>query len=80
MMQALRRPDQSFGRHAADVDTGPADRAMADERDLRALLGRRDGRREPGRAGSNHREVVALAVAAAAVAHWVLGSVAILAG
>jgi hypothetical protein len=43
LMHALHGADQRLGRNAADVDARPADGAMTDERDVRALLRRRDG-------------------------------------
>src|SRR3546814_12880279 len=50
--------DLRLGRHAADVDAGAADGAVADQRDLGAFLGSRDGGGEPGRSRADHGEVV----------------------
>src|SRR3546814_1475414 len=56
----LHRADQGLRRHTAYIDAGPSDDAMADEGDLGARFRRRDGGREPGGTGTNHREIVSL--------------------
>src|SRR5581483_4027332 len=81
LVQGLRGPDQGLGRHTADVDTCPANRAVADQGHLRALLGGGDRGREPGGAGADHSKVIAThapaVVAGTAVTHagspWWLG-------
>jgi hypothetical protein len=59
LVQCLSGTDQRLRRHAADVDAGAADGAVADERDARAVLGAGDRRGEAGRAGADHRQVIA---------------------
>ena len=44
----LRCTDQCLGRYAPNIDAGATDRAVTDQRDLRALFGRRDSGREAG--------------------------------
>ena len=52
------RPDQVFRRHAADVDAGAADGAVADQRHIRAKFRAGDRRRKSRRPGPNHRKIV----------------------
>src|SRR3546814_2239177 len=58
MVQALDGPDERLGRHAADIDAGAADGAMADQRDVGAFLGGCDGGGEPRRSRADHRKIV----------------------
>ena len=57
MMQGFRGPDHGFGRHAAHVDAGAADGAMADQGHLGALLGGGDGGGKSGRSSADHGKV-----------------------
>ena len=69
-MHALHGADQCLGRNATDVDAGATHRAVADERNVRALLGRRDGGGEARRAGPDDGQIVTFAVTGAAIAHF----------
>ena len=69
-MHRFDRSNERLRRHAADIDAGAADRALADQRDLRALFGGCDRGREPGRTGTDDDEVVgALAQLCATIAY-----------
>jgi len=58
-MQGFRGPKHGFGGYAADVDAGAANGAVADQSDMGALLGGRDGDEKSGRSGINDRQTVA---------------------
>ncbi len=69
VMHCLGCPDQRFRGYATEIDAGATDRAVPDERDLRALLGSGDRGREAGRAGADDNKVVpAIAVVGTRVA------------
>lgn len=51
--QRFRGADHGLGRHAADMDAGAADGAVADQADIGTLFGCRDGGGEAGRAWRN---------------------------
>ena len=58
---AFGRADHRLGRNATDIHTGAADRSMPDECHPLVGLGRGDRGGEPGRACSNHDQVIAVA-------------------
>lgn len=68
VVERLRGADHRLGWHAADIDACAADRAMADQRHIRAPLGSGDGCREPGRARADNGEVIGLPLAFPAIA------------
>ena len=74
VVQRLRRADERLRRHAADIDASAADRAVADQCDIRALLDGGDRGRERSRTGTDDDKIVgtttAPARADATARHW----------
>src|SRR5262249_23371053 len=71
VVQRFSRANQILRWHAADIDAGAANGAVANERDVGTQLGRGDRGRKSRRARTDDREIVALAVVTcgATVAH-----------